>query len=217
MERVGTAGNSGRLVMDEGRVLDLDWIAALGYAGIEMLKPDEDDPKRWQGPELLRFTAALATLLWRAKAGRDQVARRHCVAFLAELASDWPEFQPVDDLRVRWILRPFMSQVLDEWIDDTCPGCRGTGLQERVGRRGRQAPSIFGNGLQRSICAACHGAKRARQDDKSRARGMCIPRAWFTELAWPQRFAKARKMVAEISQRAYNPLRSANSTDILRA
>lgn len=220
MEQIGTAANASRLVMDDKGEHELDRIAALGYAGIEMSSPRAYLGARWSVPETDRIRAELAVMLWRAKAARDDVCRRHAEVYLAELMREWPDFAGCEESKVTYTLRPFAARLIWEWIQDKCLGCCGTGLQEPVGKskgkRGRRKPSgqrvtLYGRGLQRVICAACRGTQRARIDDKARAAVLGLPMEWYLDLKWPRRFAKGRRELMDIAGRVRDPLLSAKS------
>jgi hypothetical protein len=92
-------------------------------------------------------------------------------------------------------------------MGDRCEACRGSGLQELVGRGGRRAPREYGSTKVKLVsCKRCWGSGWATPDHRARGAHFCITQRCYFKLELPKLFALGHIWLRGLVERARAPL-----------
>jgi hypothetical protein len=192
----------------------------VGAMGLAACKIERGEDRRtpvlpWQRKDDW-LEARLVPLLWQARFGANAQAIRDSLPLLAAWVAGRPRYRAGlsnNDELVELLTPPFIERLVYEWLGDRCEACRGSGLQELVGRGGRRAPRQYGSTRVRLVsCKRCWGTGWARPDHAARAAHFCITKRCYFALGGPKLFALGHHWLQRLVGRANSPLRRSLGT-----
>ena len=187
----------------------------VGARGLAALKIERGEDRRqaalaWQRRKDW-LEARLVPLLWQARYGANTQALRDALPLVAAWLADKPRYRSGlggDAELVELITPPFVERLVLEWLCDRCEACRGSGLQELVGRGGRRAPRQNGSTQVRlDSCQRCWGNGWAKPDHRARATHLCLTTRCYFKLELPKLFALGLVWLRSLIGRGSGPLR----------
>jgi hypothetical protein len=185
----------------------------VGAMGLAALKIERGEDRRqpalpWQR-RVDWLEARLVPLLWQARFGANVQALTEALPFVAAWLAEKPRYRlslESDEL-VELLTPPLAERLVQEWLSDRCEACRGSGLQELVGRGGRRAPRHYSSTKVRLVsCQRCWGNGWAAPDHRARAVHFCLTRRCYFSLRLPKLFAISL-LLQRLVARANGPLR----------
>lgn len=149
----------------------------------------------------------MASLLERAKYGRDKAAVRPAVYLFADYLRRRFEYRNWRVGDGNALVIAFASCVVSEWLVDRCAQCGGAG-QVPIG-------PIRGRDTQTRTCGLCHGLGAARIEDGIRVKLLGVSHAIY-QRHWIDRFSQAKCWLAAIEESNIAPLRAQLKRDMVR-
>ncbi len=213
-ERFGVAVHSKNLVVDE-RTRAVDIIASMAIASMTIRADDPDGDGAIVGE--------LAPLLWRLKAGGEDVFESRASALFAswlvlkgrmrrDRAADGAGGYNLDSSAL-----PLAARLVHEWLHERCRSCRGCGKQEKIGDKWQAPRGMKMLRPQFRVCQSCGGTGNGKTKHHERAQLLGIKMIDYDRGPWRRLFLANGTCLDRIARRVYRPLRSATYGSSIRA